>query len=1289
MEKKGEKYPHFRDKNWAYTYRTSSLREDGNPVDILHDFYFPVLERSMYYDRVAGYFTSSSLAAASQGYSAFTAQDGKMRLITGKDIDPLDVSAVLAGLEEAQLEKQLLSELDGCWPEDVTRGVELLAWMVSRKFLEIKIAARLHGKTHSPLPFESREDGYVHEKWALFKDRFGREILASGSLNESKTALMLNAENLTIDCDWWEGPSRSRIEDHKRDFELLWRNLNPHFEVRSVPDAVREKLVRMGERVRIPREIDGTPRKIPPKPTPEEWLAFKVIKMGPKMPGGLWVGMETAPVSPWPHQEVVARRLVENWPSSFLLCDEVGLGKTIEAGLALRSLLLSGVISRVLVAPPAGLAQQWHREMASKFFLPFQRGIASPKKRHEILFPDQQELPADNLFAPDLCILSTGLLPREERLSELKEAEPFDVVLLDEAQYARRKSPAVEDSCRSDPTYGKLYKVLQKNLKEKARALWLATATPVQLDWIEAFDLFRLSDRVGPFRDSPSLARAYYAALGKILREETLTDSEWKLLKRSMERSREEDPWLWKYLHDGMIRGHLKIVLKDWLEEDRTPRPADLHYVRQLLFALAPLSRVMLRHTRDLLRLYKEKGQLRANLAVRSILPIPKITFSTDERRVYEDLQTYCDELTRQIGIASPEDEGRVSLGFYLSFLRQRCSSSFFALKESLRRRKDKVERTLKNLEISENEKDFNPEEQDSDWDLLENVLENRNAEDLTWEQNHIAGMLDRLALMAGISSKTRVLLKELDERRSGGRIRQTVLFTRYLDTLNDLLKTLQRQDAHMRIGVYSGQYCAFYDELRDKLVSCSREDVKKRFLRGDVDILLCTDAAAEGLNLQTADLLINYDLPWNPMKVEQRVGRIDRIGQKHENIYVLNLCMLDSVEEVIYGRLLSRFNAARNLVGSIPFSMLPLDEADFDAFSSGKMDIGELQILAEERMERQKRQIETLEMPTEEMYSFYQRLTEQNVLETRPVTLESIWEVLMNCVYLKDLGCATLSETDGKVLRLSGISGIPDGCCLTCDRELFETGVPGLDSSLHLATYLDPVFERVVEAVLEAAEIPLSVKILELKAYRPVEALLVRTGEEERLVTGLQDIQGVILSEEAPRKERFSEMEKEISTRLKEAEGRVGGYDQTIHSRVMKINEKAARTEKWLEWFCAFSYLDTLKNVSIKEEASFWGTLPDIERLIHEREEVSLSNVKTQLLRENLQEAFFVLNIPELGSTGTVSIPGILCRAAVDAACREAEALQKDYRKTDITIQLVKERLKRQMERPGVYEEH
>ena len=138
---------------WRISYRTSALKPDGQPVDILHDFYIPALRRAVRYDRVAGYFRSSSLAAASQGFSAFVGRQGTMRLIVGADLEPQDVQAILHGTEE-RLAAALNAALahPEAWPEEVTRGVELLAWMVAHGYLEVRVAFRVHAQTGDPLP---------------------------------------------------------------------------------------------------------------------------------------------------------------------------------------------------------------------------------------------------------------------------------------------------------------------------------------------------------------------------------------------------------------------------------------------------------------------------------------------------------------------------------------------------------------------------------------------------------------------------------------------------------------------------------------------------------------------------------------------------------------------------------------------------------------------------------------------------------------------------------------------------------------------------------------------------------------------------------------------------------------------------------------------------------------------------------------------------------------------------------------------------------------------------------
>lgn len=1272
----------LKDYHWNYEYRTSSLKEDKSPVDILHDFYIPVLQRSVSYWRVAGYFTSSSLAAASQGFSAFTASGGKMRLITGADLDADDVTAILEG-EDARLARTLEQELvDSGWPDDVRRGVELLGWMVERGVLEVRVAFRVHGSKGDPLPVDSAVDGYVHEKWALFEDAFGNCIRVSGSLNESKTALVRNAENISLDLSWWNYPAPERIQTGKKDFETLWNNRHPHFKVLSLPEAVRARLLSIGRNAKRPLEIDGTSAAASPEPTRKEWLAFKAMKLAPSMPGGVWAGMETAPVEPWPHQKVVARRLVESWPAGYLLCDEVGLGKTIEAGLAFRSLILSKMAKRILIAAPASLTRQWHREMAEKFFLPFSLSVPGASVQHETIFPEKNVRKGAGLFEPDLCIISTGLLVRPERKDSLHQAPAFDVALVDEAHYARRKNPATQDSCRSWPEYGNLFKTVEHIAAKKTESLWLATATPVQLDWIEAFDLFSLLERGGAFQSSPSLVRFYYDILGQIIEGENLSKTEWALLRRAVERLRQEDPLYWEYLEKGIIHGYGKKLMNDWLQGVRDPIKSELQYIRRLLFAGAPLSRVMMRHSRELLSVYRKNGELKANLAARIILPLPGLSFSPEEKRIYDSLEDYCSELRKRIEQGLPEESRKISLGFYLSFLRQRFSSSFFALLRSLIRRRKKVEATLRCMGLSPEEESFDPEERDEENDFLDSVLENRSPEDLEWERGKLSELIEAITSLNEAPSKIKELLERLQARRSKGRIRQAVIFTRYLDTLNDIRNHLHQRDPKMRIGVFSGKYCAFFNPETARLENTDREDVKRRFLRGEIDVLLCTDAAAEGLNLQTADLLVNFDLPWNPMKVEQRIGRIDRIGQTHDEISVLNLCILGSVEEVIYGRLLKRLGEARSMVGSLPFSLLPLYEEEFSKYACGELDEDALLTIASERIEKQKSSISGMEMPAEDQYDFYRRLFEENRGEDHPVSLEQIWETLFSSSFLRALGCKPVDEAENKILELSGIPGIPEGTCLTTDRELFEKGFPGLRGKLHFATYGDPVFESVVDFVL--GRIPDPSGIVEIEcgeefAHRNIRALAVRTPEGCRLVASLSEVAEI--SDVAESEIDTSELLSLLSQLKKMAgkcEGKLAAGWPPLREGIRTVNSIAASVEREVESVLALALLGSLSAIGMKEENPFWDSVAKLDQRWKEQEKAIVANVPLDILRQKKDEQtlFWDLKIPQAGQKADIPVPSALFKACVDRVCREAEAARK--KKSSITIAMIKERLKR-----------
>lgn len=1069
----------FRDWNWRLSYKTSGLKA----VSILHDFYIPVLQRAARYDRVAGYFRSSSLAAASQGFSAFAERQGKMRLLVGADLEPRDVEAILHG-EQERLAQELNAALGdpANWTEPEARGVELLAWMVKAGLLEVRVALRVHAQSGKAIPLESQVDGYVHEKWAVLADAAGHRMYISGSLNESKTALVLNAENIDVHCAWRSDEARQRTDEAEADFAILWANEHPAFRVLTLPDAVKERLISFVDGgltssvapAEPLKEIDGTSAApVDIKPSVSEWLAFKFIQDAPRMRNGQYLGIETAPIEAWPHQRIVARRLVDGWPLSWMLCDEVGLGKTIETGLALRSLVLAGMVKRVLIAAPASVAPQWQRELAEKFFLPFTRALTGGKNRHKVLFPQEGEVPATSLFSTDLNIVSTGLLVREQRQIDLKSAQDWDVVLLDEAHYARRSNPS--QWAERPPEWNKLFKVTKDLLRTKARSLWLATATPMQIEPIEAVDLAALTRRLGAFGEEAQVALAYYHLLGKLRRGTNLEDLEWAFMCRVVKHVMTHDLAVSGFVRRTLLRGRDRRDLEQWLKTIESAPAAPVaparRAVTRLLFAVAPLSRVMMRHNRGLLQKYREHGKLAGNLADRRVL-LPQVELTAADRKVYELFEPYCEELSRQVRTHSQQ---RTAVGFMLSFFNLRFASSYKAILDTLRRRREKVQLAIEGKlpeQLGWEEDDWEEAVDDQDESPEEAVtfagLHTRSPRDLEWERDELGKLIDQLEPLAQKPSpKVRALLQVLQTRAlPNGRVRQLVLFTRFYDTLLDIQSRIERSAPAVRIGVFAGPRCAYMEGSPLVWRSANREDVKRRFVNGEIDVLLCTDAAAEGLNLQTADLLVNFDLPWNPMKVEQRIGRIDRIGQRHKVIYVANLAYPGTAEEELYVRLQQRISGAAGTVGAQQTILLPVLPNDLRQLAAKEITRDQLEERVRQRLQQVQERTAAMELSADELYALYSVLDEEMAKEPLPISLEQIFSVFASSMTLKSLGAEVLDTEHGTAILVRGIPGA-EPFALTTSRALYERGIAGRPEPLHFATWGDPAFERVVSFVV------------------------------------------------------------------------------------------------------------------------------------------------------------------------------------------------------------------------------
>ena len=130
---------------------------------------------------------------------------------------------------------------------------------------------------------------------------------------------------------------------------------------------------------------------------------------------------------------------------------------------------------------------------------------------------------------------------------------------------------------------------------------------------------------------------------------------------------------------------------------------------------------------------------------------------------------------------------------------------------------------------------------------------------------------------------------------------RKVLVFSKYLDTIGAIHQFfLERGYAREEIALYSGSGGSVYDKTRGCYEKVGKEEVRRALEGNDVNIVLCTDAASEGLNLQAASAIINVDMPWNPAKVEQRIGRIDRLGQTSPCVTVVNTWYPTSIEAVL-----------------------------------------------------------------------------------------------------------------------------------------------------------------------------------------------------------------------------------------------------------------------------------------------------------------------------------------------------------------------------------------------------
>lgn len=898
----------FRGLDLAPTYESKR----GRDRDILTSFLVPVLSRAVSFSRTVGYFSSSLLESAAAGMSHFVHNGGTIRLLIGAQVYAHDVNAVTGKIKvDGAFGDRLAHELVPA-DEIAKRRLEVLAWLYKEGRLEIRVAIAIDERRNAIIakPGEPAAP-YWHEKVGFFYDKYREGISFTGSINDSRQALEKNKEHVTV-FPGWQVPEH--FGAHVREFEEKWLGPVDDFCIMGLPAAAQQRLLTFAP-VAPPLIRDALEIK-----RSNKGLIAAVLSLAPRLSNAQALAEETSAVNLQPHQRQVHYRLADLYPRSWIVADEVGLGKTISSGVSLRRLMLAERVKRVLILAPANTCANWQNELFEKF------GLWIPRLKDGVLLGvhptmDRKLSEKTNPFLESQALIVSSHLARRARYADLLIASaaraPYDLIILDEAHHARKEANDIRKPANQ------LLKLLERiNQTQATRALWLLTATPLQMHPLELFVLLRQVGMSDPFDDYTTFER-YYVELTKP------SGTNWQWLQDVMRRQqRQEDLDETNYLHNlklSLTADNIERIRRFGTSPfgvDDTVQHPDFNPVakkamHQWLRLHGPVERHMTRHTRETLRGYIREGKLDKPLAERDVKSL-NIEFRKEERSLYDQLEGFIARLSEVHG---SDRQAK----FVLNIYQRRLTSSWAAIESSLRKRLNNEALIL------EDEDDDDGEISASTVDQERLTVDQVKAIPLTSvEIAQLEEYINQLNEVRDGDSKFAKLEECIAEGRPAGR--RIIIFTQYTDTLDYLREKL--------CGAYGFYMATYTGEGGRRYCNNEWERVSKEALvdlvsAGAIQILLATDAAAEGLNLQACSFLVNYDMPWNPMRAEQRIGRIDRLGQQWPTVCVRNF-FVSELERRVYRALADRIKDFNRFIGGLPpilgvvetgFIERPLDE--------------------------------------------------------------------------------------------------------------------------------------------------------------------------------------------------------------------------------------------------------------------------------------------------------------------------------------------------------------------------